>query len=133
MLGVALWGGILFDYCLQNFWIKKKFFLLEYESVSCPVVAQSCKLFCDPMDCSLPVSSVQGFLKARILEWVPFPSPGDLPDSRIEPMSPTLQAYSLPPGKPKRRKWQLTPVFLPKKFHGQRSLAGYHPWDHKKL
>ena len=26
-----------------------------------------------------------------------------------------------------RRKWQLTPVFLPGKFHGQRSLAGYSP------
>ena len=25
-------------------------------------------------------------------------------------------------------KWQPTPVFLPKKFHGQRSLAGYSPW-----
>ena len=25
------------------------------------------------------------------------------------------------------RKWQLTPVFLPEKFHGQRSLVGYGP------
>ena len=24
-----------------------------------------------------------------------------------------------------------TPVFLPGKFHGQRSLMGYSPWDHK--
>ena len=31
------------------------------------------------------------------------------------------------------RKWQLTPVFLPGKFHGQRSLAGYSPWGHKEL
>ena len=28
------------------------------------------RLFCDPMDCSLPVSSVYGLLQARILEWV---------------------------------------------------------------
>ena len=28
---------------------------------------------------------------------------------------------------PWRRKWQLTPVFLPGKFHGQRSMAGYSP------
>ena len=28
---------------------------------------------------------------------------------------------------PWRRKWQLTPVFLPGKFHGQRSVAGYSP------
>ena len=28
---------------------------------------------------------------------------------------------------PWRRKWQLTPVFLPEEFHGQKSLAGYSP------
>ena len=32
-----------------------------------------------------------------------------------------------------RRKWQLTPVFLPGEFHGQRSLVGYSPWDRKEL
>ena len=32
-----------------------------------------------------------------------------------------------------RRNWQPTPVFLPGKFHGQRSLAGYSPWGHKEL
>ena len=31
-----------------------------------------------------------------------------------------------------RRKWQPPPVFLPEEFHGQRSLAGYHPWVHKE-
>ena len=30
------------------------------------------------------------------------------------------------------RKWQLTPVFLPGEFHGQRGLAGYSPWGHEK-
>ena len=30
------------------------------------------------------------------------------------------------------RKWQPTPVLLPGKFHGQRSLLGYSPWDHKE-
>ena len=37
---------------------------------------------------------------------LPFPSPGDLPNPGIEPMSPTLQADSLlpePPGKPKNK------------------------------
>ena len=29
------------------------------------------------------------------------------------------------------RKWHPTLVFLPGKFHGQRSLVGYHPWGHK--
>ena len=32
---------------------------------------------------------------------------------------------------PWRRKWHPTPVFLPGKFHGQRSLAGYSPWGCK--
>ena len=32
---------------------------------------------------------------------------------------------------PWRRKWQPTPVFLPGKSHGQRSLAGYSPWGCK--
>ena len=32
-----------------------------------------------------------------------------------------------------RRKWPPAPVFLPGKFHGQRSLAGYSSWGHKDL
>ena len=32
---------------------------------------------------------------------------------------------------PWRKKWQLTLEFLPVKFHGQRGLAGYSPWDRK--
>ena len=34
---------------------------------------------------------------------------------------------------PWRREWQLTPVFLPGKVQGQRSLVSYSPWDGKKL
>ena len=30
-------------------------------------------------------------------------------------------------------KWQPTRVFLPRKLHGQRSLADYSPWGHKEL
>ena len=33
-------------------------------------VAQSCPTPCNPMDCSLPGSSVHGIFQARILEWV---------------------------------------------------------------
>ena len=33
---------------------------------------------------------------------------------------------------PWRRQWQPTPVFLPREFHGQRSLVGYSPWGHKE-
>ena len=50
------------------------------------------RLFVTPMVCSPPGSSVHGILQTRILE-LPFPSPGDLPNLRIEPaslMSPAL-------------------------------------------
>ena len=40
-----------------------------------------------------------------------------------------LGQYDLPSWK---RKWQLTPVFLPGKFHGRRRLVGYSPWGHKE-
>ena len=34
---------------------------------------------------------------------------------------------------PWRRKWQLTPVFLLGKSHGQRSLVGYSPWGRQRV
>ena len=34
------------------------------------LVTQSCPTLCDPMNCSLPGSSVHGVLQARMLEWV---------------------------------------------------------------
>ena len=34
---------------------------------------------------------------------------------------------------PWRRKWQPTPVILPRESHGRRSLVGYNPWGCKKL
>ena len=37
-------------------------------------VAQSCPALLDPMDCSLPGSSIHGILQARILQWVASPS-----------------------------------------------------------
>ena len=48
--------------------------------------------------------TVPGVLQARILEWVAFPSPADLPNPGIEPRSPTLLVDSLsaePQGNPK--------------------------------
>ena len=42
--------------------------LKECESES--EVTQSCPTLCDPMDCSLPGTSVHGILQARVLKWV---------------------------------------------------------------
>ena len=60
------------------------------------LVNQSCLTLCDPMDSSLPGSSVHGILQARILDWVAIPFPRDLPDPGIKPGSPALQEDSLP-------------------------------------
>ena len=57
----------------------------------------------DPVDCSPPGSSPHGIFQASYWSGLPFPPPGDPPDSGIEAGSPTLQADSLlsePPGKP---------------------------------
>ena len=54
-------------------------------------VTQSCPTLCNPMD-----YTVHGILQARILERVAFPFSGDLPNPGVKPMSPTLQADSLP-------------------------------------
>ena len=58
---------------------------------------------CNPMDCSLPGSSIHGFSRQEYWSGLPFLSPGDLPNPGIELASPTLQADALPsepPGKP---------------------------------
>ena len=65
----------------------------DFSRMCCVLSLQPCLTLCNPMDCSLPVSSVHGILQTRILEWVAFPPPGDLPDTGIKPtslMSPAL-------------------------------------------
>ena len=57
--------------------------------------AQSCLTLCNPMDRSLPGSSLYGISRQKCWSGLPVPSPRDLPDPGIEPMSPALQADSL--------------------------------------
>ena len=67
------------------------------------LVAQSCPTVCDPVDYSLPGSSVLGIFQARIPEWVAIPFSRGLAHSGIKPRSPAVQVDSLlsePPGKP---------------------------------
>ena len=42
-------------------------------------VAQSCPTLSDPMDCSLPVSSIHGIFQARVLEWGAIAFSGEAP------------------------------------------------------
>ena len=64
------------------------------------LVAQSCPFLHDPMDCSLPHSSVHGILQAKILEWVAIPFSRGSSDPGMEPRSPVSQADSLPSDPP---------------------------------
>ena len=59
-----------------------------------------CLTLCSSMVCSPSGSSIHEILQARILAWVAIPFSMDLPHTGIEPGSPTLQADSLPYGKP---------------------------------
>ena len=90
------------------------------------------------------------FSRQEYWSGLPFPSPRDLPNPGIEPGCPALQAdtsLSEPPGKPsviskattklykehvtqrnQRSQWHPTPVLLPGKSHGWRSLVGCSPW-----
>ena len=69
----------------------------------CCLVAKSCLTFFDPMNCSPPGSSAHGTFQARILEWVAFPSPGELLDPGMELRYPALAGgffTAEPPGNP---------------------------------
>ena len=51
------------------------FYFYKLSMSSCLLSPSSrAQLFCDPMDCSPPGSSVRGILQARVLEWVAMPS-----------------------------------------------------------
>ena len=77
--------------------------LVDTLVVCCPlgskalVRAQSvllCLTLCDSMECSSPGSSIHEILQTRILEWLPFPPLGHLPNPGIEPASLTSPALA---------------------------------------
>ena len=72
-------------------------------SASCSLVAKSCLIFCNPVDCPRQAPLSMGFSRERILEWV---SSRDLPDPGNQPVSPVSPALAggfltaEPPGRP---------------------------------
>ena len=89
----------------QEYWSGLPFPSPMHKSESEAV--QSCLTLSNPMDCSLPGSSVHGISQARVLEW-------------------GATAFSINRHEwltiPWRREWQPTLVFLPGEFHGQRGV-----------
>ena len=63
------------------------------------------QLFATPGTVASQTLPSMGFSRQEYWSGLPFPSPGDIPDPGIKPVSPALQADSLPsepPGKPMR-------------------------------
>ena len=86
-----------------NWNCQLRMLLIEIPSVRVCLATQLCLTLCNPLDCSLPGSSVHGIFRQEYLTGLPFPSPGDLPDPGIEPVSPVspaLQVDSLPTTEP---------------------------------
>ena len=62
--------------------------ILKYtiQHIAC-MCARSCPTLCDPMDCSLPGSSVHGIFQQEYWSGLPFPTPGDVTSPGIKPAS----------------------------------------------
>ena len=54
------------------------------------------QLFATPWPVARQAPLSMGIIQARILDWMPCPPPGDLPNPGIKPMSPAMQEDSLP-------------------------------------
>ena len=79
-IGKGVWQGCILSPCLFNLYVE----------CYCCSVTKLCPILCNPIDCSLPGSSVHGILQQEYWSGLPFPSPGDLPDTGIEPVSSTV-------------------------------------------
>ena len=69
-------------------------------------ITQSRPILCDPIDCSLPGSSVHGIIQERIPEWVAISYVRGSSQPRYEPKSPVLSGRfftTAPHGKPLRK------------------------------
>ena len=114
---------------------------------------QLCPTLCNSMDCNLPGSSLHGILQARRLEWVAISfsrrssQSGDETQvsciaGRFFTTEPFHKHYLIKclcadlqaaVAIIRRRQWHPTPVPLPGKSHGWRSLVGCCLWGHTEL
>ena len=66
------WTELTNNFIIYNLYLKKK-------------IAQSCPTLCDPMDCSLPGSSIHGILRQEYWSRLLFPSPWVFPTQGLNP------------------------------------------------
>ena len=102
-----LWDGLVWSLCCPRDSPESSPALFDNECtfscwLYCARSHQSCPTLCNPMDCSLPVSSVHEFSRQENWSGLPFPSSEDLPNPGIKPGSPALQAAFLPSEPPEK-------------------------------
>ena len=76
----------------------------------CAKLLQSCPTLCTPWTVTHQAPLSKGFSRQEYWSGLPCPSPGNLPNPGIEPVSPALQANSSPsepPGKPLFYGWMM--------------------------
>ena len=111
-----------------------------------------CPTLHDPMDCSLPGSSIHGICQARVLEWGAIAFSTNSSNNCLSLLSQSLKlfsynllfliqnlpavqetgAQSLGREDPLEKEMEPIAVFLPEESHGHRSLVGCSPWDGKE-
>ena len=85
-------------------------FWLRVSEAMCYVLAQSCLILCNPMECSPPGSSVHDILPARILEWSAMPSSKGSSQPKDQTLTSSALAGRFSPLAPPRAKvpkWRL--------------------------
>ena len=120
------------DWCMDG-WVNE--WMRELRHEQSPGAVKGFVLFCFVLFLNQGKSSSTPLLneapKTHYEIWQVAVVPRWLSDKRIRFPMQEMKVRSQVGKVPWRRKWQPTPVFLPGKSHGRRSLVGYSPWGHK--
>ena len=113
----------------QNSTVWVKYILFTHSAMGWYLGHFHYLLFMDIAAVSIPVQiSVLRVFSSLLGLLVHIPSSSAVKNPSAVPQTQETRMHLWDGEIPWRRKWQLTPVFLPGELHGQRSLAGYSPW-----